>query len=116
MPTISENRISATHALMTDFFRMKTMAASRAAVCCLEAGAATSGPSDFFDFGPAEQAGRHEDQHDNEDREGGDVLVLDRKIGRPEGLDQSDREAAEHGARQRADSAEHRRRECLDAR
>src|SRR4051794_35227172 len=62
----------------------------------------------------AEDAGRHEDEHDGEDREGGDVLVLDREIGRPERLDQADDQAAEHRAGEGADAAEHRGRERLD--
>ncbi len=73
------------------------------------------GPSDFFDFGPAEQAGRKEDQHDDQDRERGDVLVFDREVGRPQRLDQSDGEAAEHCAGQRADAAEDCGGERLDA-
>ena len=48
-------------------------------------------------------------------RERGDVLVVDREIGRPHALDEADQQAAEHGARQRADAAEHGRREGLDA-
>src|SRR3977135_4195638 len=68
-----------------------------------DAGAAIS---DFLHFRPAEQALRQEDQRDREDREGRDVLVVDREIGRPHGLDQADQDSADHGARQRADAAE----------
>ena len=59
--------------------------------------------------------GGQEDQHDGQDREGGDILVVDREIGRPQRLDQADQQAAEHRARQRADAAEHGRGEGLDA-
>ena len=69
----------------------------------------------FSTSGRAEQAGRHEDQRHGEDREGGDVLVVDREVGRPQRLDQADEQAAEHGARQRADAAEHGGGEGLDA-
>src|ERR1700687_2155315 len=72
-------------------------------------------PSHFLDFRAAENAGRQEDQHDHQDREGGDVLVFDREIGRPERLDEPDEQAADHRAGQRADAAEHRRRERLHA-
>src|SRR5712671_3121079 len=56
--------------------------------------AAGAAMSDFLDIRPAEQALRQEDERDGEDREGGDVLVVDRKIGRPHGLDQPDQDAA----------------------
>src|ERR1700761_8976560 len=115
MPIISENSTSATKAEISAFFRMKGIAGSRAAGC--ESGADIVTPeSDFFDFRPAEQAGRKEDQHHDQDREGGDVLVLDREISRPERLDQADQEPAQHRSGQRADTAEHRRGEGLDAR
>src|SRR5690606_9996299 len=115
MPIMSENSTSASSALTTAFLMMDATPRSRVAVCWLRAGAATSGPSDFFDFGTAKQAGRHEDQHDDQDRESCDILILDRKVSRPERLDQSDREASEHRARQRAYAAENRGRERLDA-
>src|SRR5580658_9067994 len=63
--------------------------------------------SDLLDIRPAEQALRQEDQGDGEHGEGGDVLVVDGKVSRPEGLDQADQDAADHGAGQRADAAEH---------
>src|SRR3954451_2925325 len=50
---------------------------------------------------PAEQALRQEDQRDGEHREGGDVLIVDGKIGRPHGFYQADEQAADHRARQR---------------
>src|SRR5262249_43224721 len=62
----------------------------------------------------AEQALGQEDERDGEDREGCDVLVVDRKIRRPHGFDETDEKAADEGARQRADAAEHRRGEGLD--
>src|SRR5450756_1142213 len=43
--------------------------------------------SHLLDIRPAEQALRQEDQGDGEHREGGNVLVVDGKIGRPHGLD-----------------------------
>jgi hypothetical protein len=58
---------------------------------------------------------RSKDEHEHQDRERRDVLVLDREIGRPERLDQADEQAAEHCSRHRADAAEHRRGERLHA-
>src|SRR5690349_12675796 len=98
MPIISENSTSATKADISAFFRMKGIPEAGAAG--VESGADVDTRSDFFDFGPAEQAGRKEDQHHDEDRERSDVLVLDREIGRPECLDQADQETAQHGAGQ----------------
>src|SRR3981081_314313 len=113
MPIISENSTSATSALIKAFLRMNAMPGAR-----LLAGwgmtVATSPPSNFFDFRPAPHAGRTADQHDNQERECRDVLVLDREICRPQGLDQADQKAAEHRAGQRADAAEHRRCKSLD--
>src|SRR5918994_6629204 len=71
--------------------------------------------SDLFDFWPAEDAGRQEDQHDGQDRKGCDILVVDGEIRRPHALDEADEQAAEYGTRDRADAAEHRRREGLHA-
>ena len=68
------------------------------AACPVRHGRSCHARSDLLDLGPAEQARRHEDQDDGEDREGGDVLVLDGEIGRPEGLDQPDDEPAENRA------------------
>src|SRR5664279_4939545 len=45
-----------------------------------------------------------------------DVLVVNGKIGRPHGLDQTDQDAADHRARQRADAAQDRGGERLHAR
>src|SRR5688572_27502776 len=47
---------------------------------------APSAISDLLNFRAAEQALRQEDHHHHQDREGGDVLVVARKVGRPEGL------------------------------
>src|SRR5258708_17418570 len=55
--------------------------------------------SDLLDIRPAEQALRQEDQGDGEHGEGGDVLVVDGEVGRPEGFDQADQETAAHRAR-----------------
>src|SRR5215475_10858097 len=114
-PIMSEKSTSAMAALMKAFFRMNAMSDVVDALTWSEEIVVTRCLSDFFDFGAAEQAGRHEDQYHDQDRERGDVLVLDREIGRPEGLDQADRKAPHHRAGQRADAAEHGRGECLDA-
>src|SRR4051794_18967072 len=62
-----------------------------------------SGSLNLLDLRPSEDTGGHEDQDDGEDRERGHVLVLDRKIGRPEGLDEADDQPAQNRSRQRAD-------------
>src|ERR1700745_2694657 len=108
---MSENSTSATAALIRAFFKMNAMSEVGDALTRSEEIVVTRGLSDFFDFGTAEQAGRHEDQNHDQERECGDVLLLDREIGRPEGFDQADREATRHRARQRTDAAEHRRGE-----
>src|ERR1043165_4651542 len=77
-----------------------SMRASEAPVCaCM---------SDFLDVRATEQPLRQEDERDREHREGGDILVVDREISRPHGLDQPDQQPADHRAGQRADAAEHR--------
>src|ERR1700704_2653260 len=107
MPIINENSTNATSALIRAFLKMKAMPGAIEVCVKVVRGAFTKGrPSDFFDFGPAEQAGRKEDQHDDQDRERGDVLVFDREVGRPQRLDQPDQESAEHSTWQRADAAE----------
>src|ERR1700680_4569087 len=89
MPIIRENSTSATNAEISAFFRMNEIAGAR--VAGVESGAnVVTLESDFFDFGPAEQAGRKEDQHDDQDREGGDILVFDGEIRRPHRLDKAD--------------------------
>src|SRR5947207_9076523 len=72
-----------------------------------EAGAdASSAISHLLHIRSPEDALRQEDHGDGENGEGGNVLVVDREVGRPEGLDQADQQAAEHRARQRANAAE----------
>src|SRR5205085_10091680 len=112
---ISENSTRAKAALISARFRMKGMPGAERAGLRSGADTLTRAALDFFDFGPAEQAGRKEDEDDDENGKCRDVLVLDREIGRPQRLDQPDRQPAQHRARQRADAAEHRRRKRLDA-
>ena len=57
--------------------------------------------SDLFDFWPAEDAGRQEDQNDGQDRKGGDILVVDREIGRPHAFDEADEQAAKEEIKER---------------
>src|ERR1700691_1830526 len=45
--------------------------------------------SDLLDIRPAEQDMRQEDQGDGQYREGGDILIVDGKVSRPEGFDQA---------------------------
>src|ERR1700730_4314175 len=71
--------------------------------------------SDLLDLGPAENSGRHEDQHQHEDRERGDVFVFGGKIGGPEGFNEPNQKPAKHGARKRSDSAQYGGGERLDA-
>src|SRR4051795_7647946 len=78
--------------------------------------AASTAASDLLDLWPAENAGGHEHEGDGEDRKRRDVLVLDREIGRPHGLDEPDDEPAENRAGERSDAAEHGGGEGLDAR
>src|SRR5690242_11704837 len=103
--------------------RKKVMTAVRAASFAAAARSMRASPaapcacmSDFLDVRPAEQALWQEDEGDGEHREGRDVLVVDREVGRPHGLDQADENPADHCARQRADAAEHRGGECFDTR
>src|SRR5262249_2438746 len=53
----------------------------------------------------AEDALRQEDHGDGKDGEGRDILVVAGEISRPHGLDQTDEQAAKHGARKRADAS-----------
>ena len=55
--------------------------------------------SDLLDLRLAEQPGRPEDQHQDEDGEHRDVLVLAREVAGPEDLDQTDQQTTQHGAR-----------------
>src|SRR6202048_3137772 len=63
-----------------------------------------------------ENPGRAEYQDENQDREDDDVGPADRDELAAQRLDQSDQDAAEHGARDVADPAEHRRGERPQAR
>src|SRR6266568_7951224 len=87
-PTMSENSTSATAALIAAFFRMNPGLSTEEGGCGLDVDAFTR--LHFFDFGPAQQAGRKEDQDDDQDREGCDILVFDREISRPQGFDEAD--------------------------
>src|SRR5579884_4493507 len=60
---------------------------------------------------PAQQAGRRKDENEHEDREDDDVGPAHRDQLAAEGLDQSDQDAADHGAGDAADAAEDGRRE-----
>src|SRR5215207_9409661 len=71
--------------------------------------------SDLLDVRPAEDALRQEDQGDSKNGKYRDVLIVDRKIRRPHGLDQADQQPADDGARQRTDAAQHGGGEGLDA-
>src|SRR5712691_1173574 len=114
-PISRENRPKAANAASSPF--LSAAAISAAGFAWVSAAIATADPdgSDLLDFRSAENAGGQEDQDHDEDRKRRNVLVLDGKIGGPEGLDQADEEAAEHGARQRADAAKDRGGERLDA-
>src|SRR5436190_11009216 len=110
-PTISENRPKATSAASVASFSAPASESFWVAAWLL-----TAGPrSHLLDFRTAEDAGRQEDQYHDQDREGGDVLVFDREVGRPERLDQADQQTAKHGARQGANAAEHGGGEGFDA-
>src|SRR5580704_7082148 len=63
--------------------------------------------SNLLHLGPAEDAGRHEDQGDGENHERRHILVVGGVVGRPEHLDETDQKAAEDGAGQRANTAKH---------
>src|SRR5262245_55927419 len=97
----SGHRISSTSSLLMLCSVLKPISgrnspkASSAATAALLSAPATSARatargssaiSDFLHVGPAEDALRQEDQRDGEDRERRNVLVVDREIGRPEGL------------------------------
>src|SRR5690348_13675825 len=71
--------------------------------------------SDLLDLRFAQETGRPEDQHQHQNGEDRDVLVLAREVAGPEHLDQADQQSAQHGARQRADAAQHGGGESLDA-
>src|SRR5882757_1540406 len=64
----------------------------------------------------AENPGRAEHQDENQDREDDDIGPADREELAAQRLDEPDQDAAEHGARDVADPAEHRRGERPQAR
>src|SRR5665213_2629783 len=70
----------------------------------------------FLDIRPAEQALRQEYQCYRQYGKGRDVFIVDGKISRPECFNQTDQDAADHGAWQRADAAKHGGSESLHAR
>src|SRR5690242_21376993 len=65
---------------------------------------------------PAGQPLWTEHQHQNEDGENRRVLVGELDIPRPEGLEEAEQKPAQHGAGERAEAAEQRRGERLEAR
>src|SRR4030095_6992908 len=85
--------------------------------------AAAPRPSSPLAHDFAEEALGPEDQDEDQDREGEDVLVLraegpageERQIGGGEGLEQAQHEPAQHGAGDVADAAQHRGGEGLEA-
>src|SRR5215470_10918695 len=78
-------------------------------------GASTS-MSDLFDIRAAEQTLWQEDQGDCQNGKGSYVLVVDRKIGRPHGLDETDQDAADYRAGKRSYAAQYGGGERLHAR
>src|SRR5262249_33168736 len=70
---------------------------------------------DLLDVGPAQQTLRQENQGDCQHGEGGHILVVDREIRRPQCFNEPDQKTAHDCARQRADTAKHRRGEGLHA-
>src|SRR6185436_16672841 len=64
------------------------------------------GISHLLDVGAPEDALRHENHHNGEDRKSGDVLVGAGNIFGPERFDQPDQKPAQHGTWQRPDAAE----------
>src|SRR3954451_14480992 len=102
-PTSGNVRASATSAVNPASLNMAAKFRPERRVCW-DASAVIG--SDLLDFRFAEQAGGAEDQNQHQDGEGRHVLVLDRKIGRPEGFDQADQQPTEHGAGQGADAAQ----------
>src|ERR1700674_1363649 len=108
-PRMSENRPKATRAA-----RPASLSAPLKSYAARDVVAGSGiGWSHLLHLRPAEDAGRKEDQDHDQDRERRDVLVLDGKIRRPQGLDQADQQSAKHGAGQRSDAAEHRGGEGL---
>src|SRR5262245_24975084 len=71
--------------------------------------------SDFFQRRTAEQAGRFQDQHQDQGAEYRDIAIRAAEISGPQRFDDADQQPAEHRTRKRTDAAEHRRREGFDA-
>src|SRR3546814_9127663 len=67
--------------------------------------------SDLF----TKQAGRSEQQYEDQQAEGDDIFVLRRDIGSGKGFRQTQKNASEHGAGNAADTAQHRSGERLNA-
>src|SRR5215470_16694242 len=63
--------------------------------------------SDLLDVRPAQQPLWQENQSDCQHGEGGNVLVVDREISRPQRFDQANEKPAHDGARQRTNAAKH---------
>src|SRR5262249_3033918 len=100
-PISGRNRPNAISAVIAVSRRMRTMST------CAAGNDACGAISHLLHVGPAEDALRQEDHGDGENGEGGDVLVVDREVRRPQRLDETDEQTAEHGARQRSDPAQH---------
>src|SRR5918995_3896232 len=83
MPTSGRNRIRATNAARPHSFNAAGQSI-RSVVAALSVRTRPATASDLLDLGLAEQAGGQEDQHQDQDRERRDVLVLDREITGPE--------------------------------
>src|SRR5579871_956582 len=113
-PTSGTARTSATTAAAPASFTRRTMPSAPARALAPVV-AERSAISDLLDLRATEQPGRPENQHQHQDAERSDVFVFDREVGRVERLDQADQEAAQHGARQRSDTAQHRGGERLQS-
>src|SRR6516162_11667037 len=107
-PTSGRNTPSATSAVSA-----VSRSASPKRVRILGPAACAAPISDLLDIRPAQQPLRQENQSDRQHGESGDILVVDREISRPQRFNQPDQKTAYNGARQRADTAKHRRGEGL---
>src|SRR5215813_13047935 len=109
MPTSSEKIPNATRAASAACFSTPAKSRCRVLPSCV-----TRNPFslDLLNFGTAENTCRQEDQHNHQDRECGNVLVFDGKISRPERLNQSDQQSADHRPWQRADTSQYGSGEC----
>src|SRR5437867_1058779 len=109
MPTMRKVSARVTSAAPIDCFRRVGMTSGFA-----RASARATIDSDLLHLGATEQSGWPENQHQDQDRECRDVLVFDAEISGPERLYQTDQDTSQHGSRQRADAAKHRRSESFD--